>query len=48
MSYISVRAALTLITSLFISMIIGRRIIGYLQKQQIGETTNTKKDKTNI
>ncbi|MBO4371196.1 MAG: phospho-N-acetylmuramoyl-pentapeptide-transferase [Paludibacteraceae bacterium] len=38
MSYISVRAALTLITSLFISMIIGRRIIGYLQKQQIGET----------
>ncbi|MBP5318220.1 MAG: phospho-N-acetylmuramoyl-pentapeptide-transferase [Paludibacteraceae bacterium] len=38
MSYISVRAALTLITSLFISMIIGKRLIGYLQKQQIGET----------
>lgn len=37
-SYISFRAALTVITSLIISMIIGKRIINYLQLKQIGET----------
>lgn len=37
-SYISFRAAMTVITSLIISMIIGKRIISYLQRKQIGET----------
>ncbi len=37
-SYISFRAAMTVITSLIISMIIGKRIINYLQLKQIGET----------
>jgi phospho-N-acetylmuramoyl-pentapeptide-transferase len=37
-SYISFRAAMTVITSLIISMIIGKRIINYLQQKQIGET----------
>ncbi|MFC2129562.1 phospho-N-acetylmuramoyl-pentapeptide-transferase [Bacteroidota bacterium] len=37
-SYISFRAAMTVITSLIISMIIGKRIINYLQRKQIGET----------
>ena len=36
--YISFRSALAVITSLVISMIIGKRIIYYLQKKQIGET----------
>lgn len=36
-NYITVRAALTLITSLFVSMIAGKHIIKYLQKLQIGE-----------
>jgi phospho-N-acetylmuramoyl-pentapeptide-transferase len=36
--YISFRAALALITSLFISMIIGKRLIGFLRKKQVGET----------
>ena len=36
-SYISFRAALTLITSLFLSMIVGKYIIRLLQKKQIGE-----------
>jgi phospho-N-acetylmuramoyl-pentapeptide-transferase len=36
--YISFRAALALITSLFISMIIGKRLIGFLRKRQVGET----------
>lgn len=36
--YISFRAALALITSLIISITFGKRIIGLLQKQQIGET----------
>jgi len=36
--YISFRAALSIITSLFISLIIGKRIIKYLQKKQVGET----------
>lgn len=35
--YISFRSALTVITSLIISTIFGKRIIKYLQKQQIGE-----------
>ena len=35
--YISFRAAMTLITSLFLSMIVGKRIIRLLQKKQIGE-----------
>lgn len=35
--YISFRSALTVITSLIISMIFGRRIINFLRKQQIGE-----------
>ena len=38
MGYVSVRAALTLITSLFISMVFGKRIIAFLQRKQIGET----------
>lgn len=36
--YISFRAAMALITSLVISIIIGKRIINVLRKQQIGET----------
>jgi len=36
--YISFRSAMTVITSLIISMIFGKRIINYLQKKQIGET----------
>lgn len=36
--YISFRAGLALILSLLISTIIGKRIIGYLQLKQIGET----------
>ncbi len=35
--YISFRASLTIITSLAISMLFGKRIIQYLQKMQIGE-----------
>jgi len=35
--YISFRAALSIITSLFISLIIGKRLIRYLQKKQVGE-----------
>lgn len=35
--YISFRSALTVITSLIISMIFGKRIINFLRKQQIGE-----------
>ncbi len=35
--YISFRSAMTVITSLIISMIFGKRIINYLGKQQIGE-----------
>ncbi len=36
--YISFRAAAALITSLFISMIIGKRLIDYLRAKQVGET----------
>ena len=36
--YISFRAAMSIITSLFISMIFGKRIIYMLQRKQIGET----------
>jgi phospho-N-acetylmuramoyl-pentapeptide-transferase len=36
--YISFRAAMTVITSLIISMIIGKRVILFLQRKQIGET----------
>ena len=36
--YISFRAAMAIILSLFISIIIGKGIIKYLQKKQIGET----------
>ncbi len=36
--YISFRAAMAIITSLFISLIIGRRIIDYIRRKQIGET----------
>lgn len=36
--YISFRAALTVITSLLISLFFGKRIINLLQKKQIGET----------
>ena len=35
--YISFRSAMTVITSLFISLIFGKRIINYLIRQQIGE-----------
>ena len=35
--YISFRSALTVITSLIISMVFGKKIINFLQKQQIGE-----------
>ncbi len=37
-NYISTRAAAAVITSLIISMLIGRSIINYLQRKQIGET----------
>ncbi len=36
--YISFRAAMALITSLFITLILGKRIIGMLLKMQVGET----------
>lgn len=36
--YISFRAAFALITSLFISMIIGKRLIVFLRNKQVGET----------
>jgi len=36
--YLSFRAAMTVITSLLISLLIGKRIINLLQKKQIGET----------
>ncbi len=36
--YISFRAAFALILSLFISMIIGKRLINFLRKKQVGET----------
>jgi phospho-N-acetylmuramoyl-pentapeptide-transferase len=36
--YISFRAACALILSLFISMIIGKRLIDFLRKKQVGET----------
>lgn len=36
-TYISSRSAAAVITSLFISLLIGKRIIRYLQKKQIGE-----------
>ncbi len=36
--YISFRAGMALIFSLFISMISGKRIISFLQKKQVGET----------
>ncbi len=36
--YISFRAAVTIITSLIISMIFGKKVIHLLQKKQIGET----------
>lgn len=36
--YISFRAGMAMITSLIVSMIFGKRLIGLLQKQQIGET----------
>jgi phospho-N-acetylmuramoyl-pentapeptide-transferase len=36
--YISFRAAMALILSLFISLIIGKRLIGFLRKKQVGET----------
>jgi phospho-N-acetylmuramoyl-pentapeptide-transferase len=36
--YISFRAGLAVIISLFLSMIIGRKIISYLRKKQVGES----------
>ena len=36
--FISFRAALALITSLVVSVVIGKRIIARLRRQQIGET----------
>jgi phospho-N-acetylmuramoyl-pentapeptide-transferase len=36
--YISFRSAMAIITSLFISMIIGKRLINYLKKKQVGES----------
>ncbi|NVO02801.1 MAG: phospho-N-acetylmuramoyl-pentapeptide-transferase [Bacteroidetes bacterium] len=36
--YISFRAAMSIITSLFISMIIGKWVINYLRRKQVGET----------
>ena len=38
MSYLSVRAILAFTTALLISIFAGKRIIGWLQKKQIGET----------
>jgi phospho-N-acetylmuramoyl-pentapeptide-transferase len=38
MNYLSVRAILAFTTALLISIIAGKRIIGWLQKKQIGET----------
>ena len=38
MNYISFKAALAAMLSIFISMIAGRKIIAWLQKKQIGET----------
>jgi phospho-N-acetylmuramoyl-pentapeptide-transferase len=35
--YISFRSAMAIITSLIISLLIGKRIINYLQKKQVGE-----------
>ncbi|MCU0377485.1 MAG: phospho-N-acetylmuramoyl-pentapeptide-transferase [Bacteroidales bacterium] len=37
-NYISFRSAAAVITSLIISLLIGKRIIGFLQRKQIGET----------
>ncbi len=37
-NYISFRAALALISSLVISLLLGKRIIGWIRKKQIGET----------
>ena len=37
-SYLSFRAMLTSVTAILISIFIGRRIIGWLQRKQIGET----------
>ena len=37
-NFISFRAAAAILTSLFISMIIGRRLIEFLRKKQVGET----------
>lgn len=42
--FLTVRAALAAITALFISMIMGKRIIGWLQRQQLGEQVRTGKD----
>ncbi len=36
--YISFRAGAAIITSLFISMIIGKRLIGFLRRKQVGES----------
>ena len=36
--YISFREAMAIITSLFISMIIGKRLIGHLRRKQVGES----------
>jgi phospho-N-acetylmuramoyl-pentapeptide-transferase len=36
--YISFRSAMAVITSLFISMIIGKRLINYLKRKQVGES----------
>lgn len=36
--YISVRAALAILVSLFISMIMGKRLIAFLRDKQVGET----------
>jgi phospho-N-acetylmuramoyl-pentapeptide-transferase len=36
--YISFRSAMAIITSLFISLIIGKRLINYLKRKQVGES----------
>jgi phospho-N-acetylmuramoyl-pentapeptide-transferase len=36
--YISFRSAMAILTSLFISMIIGKRLISYLKRKQVGES----------
>ena len=36
--FVTFRAAVTLITSLFLSMIVGKHIINFLKRKQIGET----------